>query len=61
MYDKTNGLDFRYLELPERICADPVHSLMSHNGWNEHAVRRFMKKEEKLLEYTMVMTYLRGR
>jgi hypothetical protein len=34
--------------------------LMTRNGWNERAVRRFLKKEEKLLEYIMVMMYLRG-
>jgi hypothetical protein len=60
VHDKTNGLDSKYLELFERVCADPVLSLMSRNGWNERAVRRFLKKEEKLLEYMMVMIYLRG-
>jgi hypothetical protein len=60
VHDKTNGLDSKYLELFERVCANPVHSSMLRNGWNEHAVRRFLKKEEKLLEYIMVMMYLRG-
>jgi hypothetical protein len=48
VHDK-NGLDSKYLELSERVCADPVHNLMTRNGWNERAVRRFLKKEEKLL------------
>jgi hypothetical protein len=60
VHDKTNGLDSIYLELFERVCANPVHSLMSRNGWNERAVRRFLKKEKKLFEYIMVMMYLRG-
>lgn len=60
VHDKKNGLDHEYLELSERICADPVHSLMTRNGWNERAVRRFLKKEEQLLEHIMVMMYLRG-
>jgi hypothetical protein len=60
VHDSKNGLTHGYLEFSERVCADPVHSLMTRNGWNERAVRRFLKKEEKLLEYIMVMMYLRG-
>jgi hypothetical protein len=60
VHDNKNGLTHGYLEFSERVCADPVHSLMTRNGWNERAVRRFLKKEEKLLEYIMVMMYLRG-
>jgi hypothetical protein len=60
VHDKNNGLDSKYLELSERVCADPVHNLMTRNGWNERAVRRFLKKEEMLLEHIMVMMYLRG-
>jgi hypothetical protein len=60
VHDKTNGLDSRYLKLFERVCANPVDSSMSRNGWNEHAVRRLLKKEEKLLKYIIVMMYLRG-
>jgi hypothetical protein len=60
MSEHKNGLSHGYLELSERVCADPVHNLMTRNGWNERAVRRFLKKEEKLLEYIMVMMYLRG-
>jgi hypothetical protein len=54
VHDSKNGLIHGYLEFSERVCADPVHSLMTRNGWNERAVRRFLKKEEKLLEYIMV-------
>jgi len=60
VHDSKNGLAHGYLEFSEKVCADPVHSLMTRNGWNERAVRRFLKKEEKLLEYIMVMMYLRG-
>lgn len=60
VHDGRNGLTHEYLEFSERVCADPVHSLMTRDGWNERAVRRFLKKEEKLLEHIMVMMYLRG-
>jgi hypothetical protein len=30
VHDKTNALDSKYLELSERVCADPVHS--QNNG-----------------------------
>jgi hypothetical protein len=61
VHNSKNGLTHGYLEFSERVCADPVHSLITRNGWNERAVRRFLKKEEKLLEYIMVIMYLRGR
>jgi hypothetical protein len=63
VHDKNNGLDSKYLELSERVCVDPVHSLKTRNGWTTRAVRGFLKKEEKLFEYNliMVMMYLRGR
>lgn len=60
VHDKNNGLVHGYLELSERVCADPVHNLMTRNGWNERSVRRFLKKEEQLLEQIMAMMYLRG-
>jgi hypothetical protein len=60
VYDRANGLNLKHLELSERICADPVHGLTTRNGWNDRAVRRFMKREEKLLERIMAMMYLRG-
>jgi hypothetical protein len=60
VHDKNNGLDSRYLELSESVCADPVHNLLTRNGWNERAVRRFLNKEEILLEHIMAMMYLRG-
>lgn len=60
VYDRANGLNLKHLELSERICADPVHGLTTRDGWNDRAVRRFMKKEEKLLERIMAMMYLRG-
>jgi hypothetical protein len=50
VYDRANGLDLKHLELSERICADPVHGLTTRNRWNDRVVRRFIKKEEKLLE-----------
>jgi hypothetical protein len=59
-HENTNGLDSKYTELSERICADPVHSLMTYNGWKERAVKRFLKKEEELLGYIMAMMYLRS-
>lgn len=55
-----NDLDSKYLELSERVCADPVHSLLTLNRWNERAVRQFLKREDNLLEQIMVMMYLRG-
>jgi hypothetical protein len=30
---------------------------MPHPGWNERAVRRFLKKAERLLEHIMVMMH----
>lgn len=60
VHDNRNGLSHGYLEASEKVCADPVHNLMTRNGWNQRAVKRFLKKEEKLLENIMLMMYLRG-
>jgi hypothetical protein len=30
--EKNNGLDSKHLELSARVCADPVHNLMTRNG-----------------------------
>jgi hypothetical protein len=49
VHDNKTGLTHGYLEFPERVCADLVHSLMTRNGWNERAVRRFLKKERSYL------------
>lgn len=49
VHDNRNGLSHGYLELSERVCADPVHNLMTRNGWNERAVRRFLKKKKSCL------------
>lgn len=60
VHDNRNGLSHGYLDVSDRVCADPVHNLMTRIGWNERAVRRFLKKEDKLLEFVMLMMYLRG-
>jgi len=48
--DRSNGLRSAYLELSQKVCADPTHGLLTHKGWNTSAVRRYLKKEESLLE-----------
>lgn len=58
--DPRNNIDSAFLEYSEIICADPTFGLVSRNGWNMRAVRRFLKQEESLLERIMLMLYLRG-
>lgn len=55
LQDARNGLDSAYLEFSEAICTEVAHGLKTRNGWNGRAVRRYLKKEEKLLEYIMLM------
>lgn len=58
--DPRNNIDSAFLEYSETICADSNLGLVTRNGWNMRAVRRFLRQEEALLERIMLMMYLRG-
>jgi hypothetical protein len=58
--EPKNNISSAYLDLANKICADPESGLMTRNGWNMRSVRQFLRKEEILLEQIMLMMYLRG-
>jgi len=58
--EPKNDISSAYLDLANKIGADPERGLMTRNGWNMRSVRQFLRKEEILLEQIMLIMYLRG-
>lgn len=58
--ESANGLAESYLELSSRAFLDTVNGLMTDDGWNHQAVRRYLDQLPEMTELIMLLAYLQG-